>query len=554
MLKLSPKTEKIDPVIKILGVGRAGCNVLKGLNVENIEKIFLVNDLSLSLEPADDFSLSIMLTSKLNSFSGIKNSGYLLAKDNDHLIRPHLKGADIIFIIAGLGGDTGGGVSQYISEILKEQKTLSIGLFSMPFSFEGVKKSKIADNTYLKLHKLVDSLITIENDSLLNQTSFNKPKDLFFHSTDAFQNLILGLVTLLRQPTLFDVALSDVITTMENMGKAAICSGISSGENRAYNAINSAFRSLLVDSSDLKSAHGFIVNITSSDDMTIDEFEFIANSVKNFCSDSATVVIAPIIDTNLVNHLRVTVIISGLPELHKDYVPIDDVEISRTIEFSPENMSAGLSILSYFDQVLKQKYEGIVAAVRIEQSDNAVRLVIQTNNGDIQTIEKTLSDFGRVVKGELNANQFLNNRLDIERLNMKLEMASMELRHNQKIISLYESEQTNYKRRIESLESQLINLQNSLGDSLIKTQNNLNISLTSKSNLVSSVMELIKDYSVNGFTKSDELTLKSKIEEVHHHDKSAISELESLIKNTLYGVSGNSVFMFVQSLIQSLPK
>jgi len=548
------RKDPADIIIKVLGVGRAGCNVLKGLKVEDVEKIYIGKDNFLISEIKDNSSIPLILAGKQHSSNGNPNSGYLLAKENDGLLRAHIKGADIIFIIAGLGGETGGGASQYIAQIIKEEKALSIGMFSMPFTFEGDRKTKIAKNTYSKLHMNVDSLITIENDSHLDFLSNTNSKSIFFESTYIFQSLIFGMVSLITKPGLINVDLDDVIVAMGNMGKATIGTGISSGENRAENAAKSALSSKFFKDIDLTAARGVLVNITAGMDISIDEFEAIGNAVKEFASDGATIVVGAVIDIEIKDDLQVIIITSGVPEEHEEIGLIDEAEIYRTIEFSTENISAGLSILSYFDQVLKQKYKDIIATVRIEQNNSSVRLVIETNNGDVETIEKTLNDYGMVVKGELKASEFLSNSIDIERLNMKLEIASMELRHNQNIIALYETELGGNKNRIENLELQVTKLQDSLGDSLINTQNNLSSTLNRGDRLVSSVIELVQEYSNNGFTKDDELLLKAKVEEAHQYDKTITSELESLLKNTIYGVSGNSVFMFIQSLIQTLPK
>lgn len=549
------RKDPADIIIKVLGVGRAGCNVLKGVKVENIEKIFIGKENLLVSEFNDYSSAPLILTSKKpHNYNGSSNSGYLLAKENDELLRKNIIGADIVFIIAGLGGETGGGASQYIAQIIREEKALSIGMFSMPFTFEGDNKNKIAKNTYSKLHMKLDSLITIENDSLLDFLSNSKSKDIFFESTNMFQNLIYGMVSLITRPGLINVDLDDVITVMGNMGKATIGTGIAEGENRAENAAKSALSGKLFKNIDLKGARGVLVNITAGMDISIDEFEIVGNAIKSFASENATVVVGAIIDTQMIDDLQVTVIASGIPEIKEEFDLMDEAEIYRTIEFSTENISAGLSILSYFDQVLKQKYKDIIATVKIEQNNSSVRLIIETNNGDIETIEKTLNDYGRVVKGELTTNNFLSNPIDIERLNMKLEMASIELRHNQNIISLYKTELGGNQNRIVNLELQVSKLQKSLGDSLINTQNNLSSSLDNGGRLVSSVMALLEEYSKKGFSKDDELLLKAKIEEAHHYDKSNTSELESLLKNTIYGVTGNSVFMFIQSLIQTLPK
>ncbi len=543
-----------DLIIKVLGVGRAGCNVLKGLRTENIQKVYISKENFLPPELHDASSSLLVMKGSQNSHSNTPHTGYLLAKENDELLRNHIKGSDIVFIIAGLGGVTGGGASQYIAKIINEENALSIGMFSMPFTFEGDRKTRVAKTTYSRLHENLDSLITIDNDSLLDFLVNNHSRDIFFESTNMFQSLIFGMVSLITKPGLINVDLDDVITVMGNMGKATVGTGSSSGSHRAKKATELALSGKLFKDFDLSDARGLLVNIHAGMDISIDEFEIVGSAVKAMASNEATIVVGAVIDMEMESELQVTVIASGMSGHQGIFEPIDEAEVYRNIEFSTENLSAGLSILSYFDQVLKQKYKDIVATVRIEQNNNSVRLVIETNNGDIETIEKTLNDYGRVVKGELRANEFLSNNLDIERLTMKLDIASMELRHNQKIIALYENELNGNKDRITNLEGQVSKLQDSLGDSLICTHNNLSSTLNSKNDLFESIIQLVKELSNNGFTKEDKILLKAKVEEVHKYNKSYTSELESLLKNTIYGVSGNSVFLFLQSVLQTLPK
>jgi len=545
--------------VKVFGIGTAGCKVLEDLDIKEIEKVFISRKSIYSKEAKIKFSTNLYLDNDdEHDIAGNPNKGYQLAKNNNELINDNIQDADIIYIICCLGG-SGGGIAQYILEQLEECDVLSIGMLSIPFNFEGERKNNIAKANYNRLCNAFDSVVLIENDKHLKYLPSNNTSDIFLESNRLFTKLITSIISLITCPGLINIDFQDMLTVMKNMGACTLGFGRSKGETndeRAVQAVKSAFNSALINYEGLSSAKGLVVNITAGMDISIDEFEQVSNAIKGIASDGATVIVGANIDPEYKEDFDVTVIASGIQNLliKPDIEEYDFAEIYRTIEFSSENVSAGLSILSYFEQVLKQKYKNLDATIKIEQNNNSVKLVIKTKDGNVEIIEKTLADYGHVVKGDLRSDEILSNPLDIERLNMKLEIASLELRQNQKIISLYESEMNNSKTRIDSLELQVQTLNNALCKGLVLSQQNLEINLNQSANVLTSIMTLVDEAIKDGLTKDNKTLLKDKIEFAHKQDSSISSEIDSLIKNTFYGVAGNTVFNYLQSILLALPK
>lgn len=559
MYKLTENSNK-NLKIKILGVGTAGCKVLDALEINGMDKVYVNRKSMYSKKSTKQFSTNLYLENDdEHDIAGNPSKGYQLAKNNHELIQNIIKNNDIIYVISCLGG-SGGGITQYIIEQLQEEcNILSIGMLSLPFDFEGDRKNNIAKANYNRLCGLFDSAILVENDKHLKLLSTNNTSDIFIESNNLFAKLIISMTSITSSDGLINVDMDDLLIVMKNMGPCTLAIGRSEGganDERAIKAVESMINSVLLDYDGLSSAKGFLINITGGTDITVGEFEQIVNGITATINDNVRVIVGAAINPEYLNDIEVTVIASGLPELSikPDIEEYDFSEIYRTIEFSKENVGAGLSILSYFEQVLKQKYNNLIATVKIEQNNNSVKLLINTKEGDVEVIEKALTDYGHVVKGDLRTNEFLSNPLDIERLNMKLEMASLELRQNQRIISLYESENGSYKTRVENLESQVEMLNHVLCEGLIISQKTLQSNLNQSSEVITSIMMLVDEMAKNGLTEKNKSILKDKIELAHKQDFTITSEIDSLIKNTIYGVTGNAVFNYLQSILLMLPK
>jgi cell division protein FtsZ len=235
----------------------------------------------------------------------------------------------MIFITAGMGGGTGTGAAPVVAEIAKELGILTVAVVTKPFSFEGGKRLQVAEDGIAKLSETVDSLITIPNEKLLavlgKTTSL---LDAFKAANDVLFNAVQGIAELITKPGLINVDFADVRTVMSEMGVAMMGTGKATGDQRAREAAELAIRSPLLEDINLSGARGILVNITAGLDLAIGEFDEVGNTVKEFAREDATVVIGTVIDPDMVDEMRVTVVATGLGEEVHPAVVSEDVEIA----------------------------------------------------------------------------------------------------------------------------------------------------------------------------------------------------------------------------------
>lgn len=537
----------------VVGIGSAGCKIVYNMGEHDkfipsfINKLYLHSSQEVLINYSSERSESILLTEHIYFF---KNE-----------IKKIISNVDVIFLVAGLGGETASLVPQYVAKIAKRLGILCVGLFSFPFEFEGRSKKLRSQQAYLSLSETIDSLVCIENDRFLDSNLKNKSlsniDDLFHDSNSHFNAVIKGLVTLVSRPGLINVDFSDVKTVLTNKGLSTIGYSLQQGEKRAELAVMKLLESPALQNYELSRATGILVNITAGMDMIIEEFEIVGNTIKEFVANNATIVVGAVIVPEMSDEMEVTVIITGLPELPIDkeinHKGFDLVKLSKSITFESHQASAGLSILSYFNEFLHQKYSGIKAKVSIEQSENKVFLIVETQSGDIEKIERSLNEFGLVVVGEKAPHEVLESNLDVERFEMKLDMAAMELKHSERLLTLYQSENENYKNRIGSLENQMSELQRAICNSLTQSQKHLSLQLANQNNLPESLIHLLE----NNLNETISVVASQQIEdEVRKHitDKNKALSLYKLAENALYGVAGNSLYSLVISILSTLPK
>jgi cell division protein FtsZ len=219
----------------------------------------------------------------------------------------------MLFITAGMGGGTGTGAAPVVAQVAKELGILTVAVVTKPFEMEGNKRSFVADHGIAELGKYCDSLITIPNQKLLTvlgpQTTL---LDVFKSANQVLQGAVQGIAELITRPGLINVDFADVRTVMAETGMAMMGSGSASGENRAREAAEAAVSSPLLEDINLAGAHGILVNVTAGMDLSIGEFQEVGQIVKQFASEDATVVVGTVIDPELSNMVRVTVVATGL--------------------------------------------------------------------------------------------------------------------------------------------------------------------------------------------------------------------------------------------------
>jgi cell division protein FtsZ len=306
-----------NAVIKVIGVGGGGGNAVAHMvqsGIEGVEFLCINTDAQALKHSKVKTALQIgtNITKGLGAGADPEVGRQAAVEDRDRIIEM-IDGCDMLFITAGMGGGTGTGAAPVVAQVAKELGILTVAVVTRPFDMEGGKRSLVADHGIAELGKHVDSLITIPNQKLLTvlgaQTTL---LDAFKSANQVLQGAVQGIAELITRPGLINVDFADVRTVMSETGMAMMGSGAASGDNRAREAAEAAVSSPLLEDINLAGAHGILVNVTAGMDLSIGEFQEVGNVVKQFASDDATVVVGTVIDPELSNQIRVTVVATGL--------------------------------------------------------------------------------------------------------------------------------------------------------------------------------------------------------------------------------------------------
>ncbi|NKI18876.1 cell division protein FtsZ [Spongiibacter sp. KMU-166] len=319
-----------NAVIKVVGVGGGGGNAVKHMIANSVDGVDFICANTDAQALTDVLSKTVLqlgttITKGLGAGANPEVGRQAAIEDRDRIAEA-LEGADMVFITAGMGGGTGTGGAPVVAEVAKELGILTVAVVTKPFPFEGKKRMAVAEAGMRELRQHVDSLITIPNEKLLpvlgKQTSL---LDAFKAANDVLLGAVQGIADLIIRPGMINVDFADVRTVMSEMGMAMMGSGVARGENRAAEAAEAAIRSPLLEDVNLQGARGILVNITAGLDLSLGEFSDVGDTIKEFASEDATVVVGTVIDPEMSDELRVTVVATGLDSLTKD-VPLKAVE------------------------------------------------------------------------------------------------------------------------------------------------------------------------------------------------------------------------------------
>jgi len=304
-------------VIKVLGVGGGGGNAVKHMASCGIEGVdFICTNTDRQALQTSKVKTTLQIGCNITKGLGAgadPDVGRQAAMEDRDRIHEVIEGADMLFITAGLGGGTGTGAAPIIAQVAKELNILTVAVVTKPFEMEGAKRMSIADEGIVEIGRYVDSLITIPNEKLLTVLgSETTLLEAFRAANQVLQGAVQGIAELITRPGLINVDFADVRTVMAKMGMAMMGSGSATGEDRAREAAEAAVSSPLLEDINLAGAQGILVNVTAGSDLSIGEFDEIGNTVKEFASDDATVVVGTVIDPDMTNNIRVTVVATGL--------------------------------------------------------------------------------------------------------------------------------------------------------------------------------------------------------------------------------------------------
>jgi cell division protein FtsZ len=310
-------THSQSAVIKVIGVGGGGGNAVGHMVEAGIEGVDFIcaNTDSQALKGSrvrTSLQIGCNITKGLGAGSDPDIGRQAAMEDRDRILEV-IEGADMLFITAGMGGGTGTGAAPIVAQVAKELGILTVAVVTKPFMMEGGKRMQIAEHGIRELGKYVDSLITIPNEKLLTVLGGETTLlDAFKSANQVLQGAVQGIAELITRPGLINVDFADVRTVMSEMGMAMMGTGVSSGEDRAREAAEAAVSSPLLEDINLAGANGILVNVTAGMDLSIGEFQEVGNTVKEFASDDATVVVGTVIDPDMTDRIRVTVVATGL--------------------------------------------------------------------------------------------------------------------------------------------------------------------------------------------------------------------------------------------------
>ncbi|GAB2284725.1 Cell division protein FtsZ 1 [Dionaea muscipula] len=304
--------------IKVVGVGGGGNNAVNrmiGSGLQGVDFYAINTDSQALLQSAAENPIQIgeLLTRGLGT-GGNPVVGEQAAEESREVIANSLKGSDLVFITAGMGGGTGSGAAPVVAQISKNAGYLTVGVVTYPFSFEGRKRSMQALEAIEKLQNNVDTLIVIPNDRLLDIAEEQTPlQDAFCLADDVLRQGVQGISDIITIPGLVNVDFADVVAVMKDSGTAMLGVGVSSSKNRAEEAAQQATLAPLIGSS-IQSATGVVYNITGGKDITLQEVNRVSQVVTSLADPSANIIFGAVVDDRYNGEIHVTIIATGFSQ------------------------------------------------------------------------------------------------------------------------------------------------------------------------------------------------------------------------------------------------
>ncbi len=301
--------------IKVVGVGGGGTNAVNRMILEGLRGVdfIAVNTDAQALihsQAQSKIRIGEKLTRGLGA-GGDPERGMKSAEETADDLRESIKGADMVFVTAGMGGGTGSGAAPVIAKLAREMGSLTIGVVTKPFMFEGAKRKRVADEALNRLKDNVDTLIIIPNDRLLDIVDKKASLQSAFRlADDVLRQGIQGISELITVPGLINLDFADVKTIMGEGGAALMAVGRGSGENRAVAAAEMAIKSPLLDVS-IEGARGVLFNVTGGEDLTLHEVYEAAEIVRRVADPDVNLIFGAVINPEMKDEVRITVIATG---------------------------------------------------------------------------------------------------------------------------------------------------------------------------------------------------------------------------------------------------
>jgi cell division protein FtsZ len=346
-------------VIKVIGVGGGGNNALNRMISAGLKHVqFIAVNTDVQALQTSKAEIKIPIGSKLTGglgAGGIPEIGEKAALENQEELKQILKGSDMLFITAGMGGGTGTGAAPIITHIARELNILTVAVVTKPFDFEGRKKMVLAEQGVQRLREAVDTLIVIPNQYLLKIVEKRTPiKEAFFMADDVLRQGVQGISDLITVPGEINIDFADVKTIMNGRGDAMMGVGVGHGDNRAVDAATQAINNPLLEDASIEGAKGVLVNVSGGEELSLTEYEEIVKIITANADEDALIIAGNAVDTALSDQIKVTVIATGfnkaIPQLKKQAAAENESEIISYNEWIA--MSKGLSDKTQNDYLL----------------------------------------------------------------------------------------------------------------------------------------------------------------------------------------------------------
>ena len=389
--------------ILVIGVGGGGGNAVNTMisgNLDGVEFVAANTDrqaLEANLAP-HKIQLGSGLTKGLGA-GAHPDIGRRAAEESIQQLADAISGADLVFVTCGMGGGTGTGAAPVIAQVARDCGALTVGVVTKPFGFEGRKRDRNAADGIARLEAAVDTLIVIPNNRLLalagNQMSM---VDAFRRADSVLLNAVQGISDLMTVPGLINVDFADVRTIMNGMGRALMGAGVGSGKRRATEAAEMAISSPLLEDVSINGATGILINITGGPDLTLHEVNEASSLIQNAAHEDANIIFGSVIDPNLTDEVRITVIATGFNTAAKIVAPAPEVSTpvahrgrtSQQVTLPYDNASVTTKEYpaTLIPPARKASGEIKTQAMVIEDAD----VDVSWSDGELTAVEKALAD------------------------------------------------------------------------------------------------------------------------------------------------------------------
>jgi cell division protein FtsZ len=303
-------------VIKVIGAGGGGSNAVNRMiagGLQNVE--FIVANTDLQALALSNAPVKLPLGSKLTGGLGAGGKpevGEKAALEDKEMLMNVLRGADMVFVTAGMGGGTGTGAAPIIAQAAKEVGALTVGVVTKPFEFEGRYKMRLAEEGIARLRESVDTLIVIPNQHLLKIVERKTPiKEAFLIADDVLRQGVQGISDLITVPGIINIDFADVKTTMQGQGDALMGIGLGAGDNRAVDAATNAINNPLLEDCRIEGANRILVNVTGGEELSLTEFQEVVSIITANSDPNALIIAGNALDPDMRDRVQVTVIATG---------------------------------------------------------------------------------------------------------------------------------------------------------------------------------------------------------------------------------------------------